>query len=76
MATGLSLPKFLTTWRIPGFTQGVSCTKKNPCKDAKAKGIKMMRMPHPSQGSIFLRKVLENHGDIQLVGLTPSLGHG
>ena len=41
----------------------------------KAKGIEIMRAVHPSQKSIPLRKVCENHADIQLVKHAPSLSH-
>ena len=49
--------------------------QEEPYKNANAKSVEMMRTLHPSQWNIFLKEVLENHGDIQLVGLTPSLGH-
>jgi len=41
-------------------------TPKKPYKNAKTKSVKMMTMLHSSQGNILLRKVLENHKEIQL----------
>ena len=34
--------------------------KEKPCKNAKTKGVEMMRMPYSSQRNIFLGKLLEN----------------
>ena len=49
--------------------------KEKPYKNAKIKGVEMMRMPYSSQRNIFLGKLLKNHRNIQLVGFTPPLGH-
>ena len=49
--------------------------QKEPCKDAKAKSVGMMRTLCPSQRDIHLGEILENHIGIQFVGLALSLSH-
>ena len=49
--------------------------QEEPCQNAKAKSVEMMRTFDSSQWNILIREVLENHEDIQLIGLAPSLGH-
>ena len=39
MAIGLLLLRFLTTWRIPKSTRGVSCTKKNHARIQRQKAL-------------------------------------
>ena len=44
-------------------------------KDTKTKGIKILRALHPSQRDILLRKILEDHVNVQLIKCAPSFGY-